>query len=49
MKSPADLINAYLDINGDGIFNGIDLWMWPLLIAVLYHFVKNVAIKHNRR
>ena len=48
MESPADLINA-LDVTGDNIFNGLDLVLLPLLIACGYYFIKNVAIKHNKR
>ncbi len=39
--SSIDMIWTALDINGDGIFNGIDLWLWPVLIAAFrYFFIK---------
>ncbi len=31
-----DFMNTKLDINGDLIFNGLDLALWPLLIGVFY-------------
>ena len=29
-------MNAKLDINGDAIFNGMDLALWPFLIGVYW-------------
>lgn len=29
-------MNSKLDINGDLIFNGLDLALWPIFIGIMY-------------
>ena len=36
MESIYNLMNSTLDINGDLIFNGLDLALWPIWIGTMY-------------
>ena len=36
MERLFDFMNSKLDINGDLIFNGLDLALWPIWILVMY-------------
>jgi len=40
--SPIDIINS-LDVNGDQIFNGLDLILLPLWLTLFYYFIKYVV------
>ncbi len=40
MDSVFHFINTKLDINGDVIFNGLDLVLWLVMFIVISRFVK---------
>ena len=36
MERLFDFMNSKLDLNGDLIFNGLDLALWPIFIGIMY-------------